>query len=315
MSWGGWSIQPPLLYVAFAGLLYFLGGARRSGSAREPLRTAAFVAGLVTIVVALDSPIDGYADQLFWVHMLQHVLLLTVAPPLILLGRPWPRMWRALPLQSRTRIGRALARAGWTAPLRALARPLPAWVLFNATIVAWHIPAAYNATLNSNAIHQLEHAMFFFCGLLFWARVIDPGPLRPRLIWPTRIAYAVGAMVVGWCLAITLVLVPQPLIAHYAALAHRPGGISALDDQQLAAGVMWVPGSLAYTIAMMIGVYRWLEPETRARPPATVLVEPETGARPPATVLVEPETGARPPATVLVEPETAVRPPSTVLTT
>jgi putative membrane protein len=261
MNWGGWSIQPPLLYVAFAGLLYLLGGAG-SRREREPLRTAAFVAGLVTIVVALDSPIDGYADQLFWVHMLQHVLLLTVAPPLILLGRPWPRMWRALPLQSRTAIGRALARARWTAPLRALARPLPAWLLFNATILAWHIPPAYNATLGSNAIHQLEHAMFFFSGLLFWARVIDPGPLRPRLIWPTRIAYAVGAMVVGWGLAITLVLVPEPLIAHYAALAHRPGGISALDDQQLAAGVMWVPGSLAYGIAMMIGVYRWLEPET-----------------------------------------------------
>ncbi len=85
-------------------------------------------------------------------------------------------------------------------------------------------------------VHDLEHAMFFFTGLLFWARVIDPGPLRPRLIWPARIAYVVGAMVVGWVLAITLVLVPHPLYPHYAALAHRPGGISALTDQQLAGG-------------------------------------------------------------------------------
>ncbi len=80
-------------------------GADRAGG------PASFVAGLVTIVLALDSPIDGYADQLFWVHMLQHVLLLTVAPPLILLGRPWPRMWRALPLESRTTVGRTLARS------------------------------------------------------------------------------------------------------------------------------------------------------------------------------------------------------------
>ena len=108
--------------------------------------------------------------------------------------------------------------------------------------------------------------MFFFTGLLFWARVIDPGPLRPRLVWTARIAYVVGAMIVGWGLAITLVLVPEPLYAHYAALAHRPGGISALTDQQLAAGVMWVPGSLAYGIAMMLGVYRWLEPDTRVPP-------------------------------------------------
>ncbi len=99
MSLGGWSIGPSLLYVGFAGLLYWLGGLGRRRRADDGVRTAAFVAGLVTIVVALDSPIDRYAEQLFWVHMLQHVLLLTVAPPLILLGRPWPRMWRGLPLR------------------------------------------------------------------------------------------------------------------------------------------------------------------------------------------------------------------------
>ena len=138
---------------------------------------------------------------------------------------------------------------------------MPAWILFNATFVLWHIPAAYNLTLNNNTVHDLEHAMFFFTGLLFWARVIDPGPLRPRLIWPTRIAYVISAMVVGWVLAITLVLVPHPIYPHYALLAHRPGGISALTDQQLAGGVMWVLGSLSYTIAMMVGVYKWLEPD------------------------------------------------------
>ena len=149
----------------------------------------------------------------------------------------------------------------WTAPLRALARPLPAWILFCGTIVAWHIPAAYDATLTSGVVHVIEHTMFFFFGLLFWARVIDPGPLRPKLIWPVRIAYTASAMVVGWALAITLVLVPHPIYAYYAALPSRPGGISALTDQQIAAGVMWVPGSLAFTITFMIGFYRWLEPD------------------------------------------------------
>jgi cytochrome c oxidase assembly factor CtaG len=273
VAWGAWSIEPPLAYVAVAGLLYWVGGLGwRSRAARhDAWCTAAFVGGLVTIVLALDSPIDGYADQLFWVHMLQHVLLLTVAPPLILLGRPWPRMWRAIPLGPRTAIGRAIARGRWSTPLRALARPLPAWLLFNGVVVAWHIPAAYNATLTSNAIHQLEHATFFFTGLLFWARVIDPGPLRPKLVWPARLAYVVGAMVVGWVLAITLVLVPHPLYAHYAALVQRPGGISALTDQQIAGGIMWVPGSISYTITLLIGLYRWLEPEgeARARPALT----------------------------------------------
>ena len=174
----------------------------------QPLQALAFFAGLLTIVIALDSPIDHYADQLFWVHMLQHVLLLTVAPPLLLLGRPWPRMWRALPLEPRTKLARSLALSRRMAPVRALARPLPAWILFNATIVGWHIPGAYNATLTSGVVHAFEHAMFFFAGLLFWARVIDPGPLRPRLVWPARIAYTASAMVVGWLLAITLVIVP-----------------------------------------------------------------------------------------------------------
>jgi putative membrane protein len=271
VSFGGWSIQLPLVYVAIAAMLYWVGGRDFRRGSHQPWRTASFVAGLLTIVIALESPIDTYADQLFWVHMLQHVLLLTVAPPLILLGRPWPRMWRALPLRSRTAIGRTLARSRWTAPVRALARPWPAWVLFNVTFVAWHIPAAYNLTLNSNPVHDLEHAMFFFTGLLFWARVIDSGPLRPRLIWPTRIAYVVSAMVVGWVLAITLVLVPHPLYPHYAMLAHRPGGISALTDQQLAGGVMWVLGSVSYTVAMMMGVYRWLEPDNPERPRSRAL--------------------------------------------
>jgi cytochrome c oxidase assembly factor CtaG len=271
VSFGGWSIQLPLAYVAIAAMLYWVGGRGYRPGSHQAWRTASFLGGLLTIVLALDSPIDTYADQLFWVHMLQHVLLLTVAPPLILLGRPWPRMWRALPLKSRTAIGRTLARSRWTAPLRALARPWPAWILFNLTFVAWHIPAAYNLTLTSSSVHDIEHAMFFFTGLLFWARVIDPGPLRPRLIWPTRIAYVVSAMVVGWVLAITLVLVPHPLYPHYAMLAHRPGGISALTDQQLAGGVMWVLGSLSYTIAMMMGVYRWLEPDSAGRPNSRAL--------------------------------------------
>jgi putative membrane protein len=256
-----WSLDPSLAYVVIAAGLYALGG-RRSRRPSSAVEAASFYAGLATIVLALDSPLDRYADQLFWAHMVQHILLLTVAPPLVLLGRPWPRMWRALPLDVRTSTGRAVARARWTAPLRLLARPVPAWLLFNVTIVVWHVPSAYETTLNSGPVHVMEHAMFFFLGVLFWARVINPGPLRPRLVWPVRVAYVVGAMIVGWILAIALVVAPHPLYAHYATLLARPGGISALTDQQIAGGMMWVPGSLGYGITMLIGFYRWLEPES-----------------------------------------------------
>jgi len=160
--------------------------------------------------------------------------------------------------------------------------------------VLWHIPAAYNATLTNETIHNCEHAMFFFTGLLFWARVIDPGPLRPRLPWLGRVAYVVGGMVVGWILAITLVLVPHPLYAHYAAEATRPGGISALTDQQIAGGVMWVLGSISFTVAMLVGFYRWLEPDSYP-PPAPVLA----AAGPPTPVGVRGPDGAARPTPVL----------------
>jgi putative membrane protein len=261
-----WSLDPGLVYVGLSAYLYLVGSRGRWAPTR--LQAASFGAGLLTIVIALDSPIDYYADELLWVHMIQHILLLTLAPPLFLLGRPWPRMWRALPLRPRTRLARTVAQARWTSPIRALSRPWPAFILFNATILVWHIPAAYDATLRYGTVHICEHAMFFFTGLLFWARVIDPGPLRPRLVWPVRIAYTAGAMVVGWMLAITLGLVPHAIYDYYAALPSRPGQISALTDQQLAAGVMWVPGSLAYTVTFLIGFYRWLEPDRGPGTPA-----------------------------------------------
>jgi putative membrane protein len=260
-----WSLDPGLVYVGLSAVLYVVGS--RGRFRPRPLEAAAFFGGLLTIVIALDSPLDYYADELFWVHMTQHIILLTIAPPLVLLGRPWPRMWRVLPLSLRTKLGRALARSRWTAPLRSLAHPIPAWILFNGTVIGWHIPGAYDATLTNGVVHACEHAMFFFSGLLFWARVINPGPLRQHLIWPVRIAYAASAMVVGWILAITLVLVPHAIYHYYAALPHRPGGITEVSDQQIAAGVMWVPGSISYTLVFLMGFYRWLEPDHSNRPP------------------------------------------------
>lgn len=264
-----WSWDPSLVYVTVAALMYIIGGLRRGSSRNrhaahecEWRRELAFAAGLASIVIALDSSIDYYSDQLFWVHMSQHIILLTVSPPLILLGRPWPRMWQALPLRSRTSVGRALAGAGWTAPIRMLARPWVAFVVFNADMLIWHVPWAYNLTLSHQWIHNCEHTLFFFTGLLFWAHVVDPGPLRQRLSFYMRSVYLVGAMIVGWVLAIILVLARHPLYPHYAHLLTRPGHISAIADQQMAGGVMWVPGSLAYSLALLIMFSRWASPDS-----------------------------------------------------
>src|SRR5581483_239293 len=269
-SAGAWPLGLPFASVVVVALLYFLGGRQRvsprRGDVESRARAAAFYAGLASILVALDSPLDPLADRLFAAHMTQHVLLLTVAPPLIVLAAPWHRIWQPLPLGFRRTLAKAVVRHPAGRPLRLAARlaarPLSAWLLFDANLVVWHVPALYDATLRDQAIHDLEHALFLFTGLLFWAQIVESPPLRAGLGWLGRVAYTTGAIVVGWVLAIVLALAPTPLYEPYASLAHRPGGLSALADQQIAAGVMWVPGSIAYTIAFIVLFYRWLGPES-----------------------------------------------------
>ena len=277
-SLSSWNVEPPLLLCLVSAFLYWRGGRRQTSARRTGLerrgRACLFYSGLATVVIALDSPLDSLSSQLFAAHMAQHVLLLTVAPPLIVLSAPWSRLWQPLPLDFRRSAARAVVRGpGWR-PLRAVARavahPLSAWVLFNGNLALWHVPALYNATLRNLAVHDLEHALFFLTGLLFWAQVFDSSPFHVRLDWLRRVAYVTGGLLVGWVLAIVLAFAPSPLYSAYASLAHRPGGLSALGDQQIAAGVMWVPGSIAFTIAFVVFFYRWLGPEptgrTAARP-------------------------------------------------
>jgi putative membrane protein len=201
-------------------------------------RQVALVLGLISVLAALAAPLT---HKLFAAHMAQHVLLLAVAPPLVVLSAPWARLWHSLP--------------------HAVTHPFVAWTLFNVTMIAWHVPALYDLTLRSGALHVLEHCLFFGTGLLFWGAAFDSA----RLASWWRIAYLTTGMLVGWLIALVLAFATSPLYSAYAALPHRPWGLSELADQQIAAGVMWVPGSLAYTVAIIVFVYRWLEPESSAR--------------------------------------------------
>ena len=285
-SAAAWPIEPPLYAVVVLAALYWLGGRGRVSPRRGDLesrgRAACFYTGLVSVLVALDSPLDPLADKLFAAHMTQHVLLLMVAPPLVILAAPWNRLWRPLPLGFRRVAAKTVAREPRLRPLRvvgaAVVRPLPASLLFNGNLVLWHIPALYDATLRNQGIHELEHALFFTTGLLFWGAIFESPPLRVRIGWLARAAVALSAIVVGWILAIVLALAPHPLYAPYAELAHRPGGLSALGDQQIAAGVMWVPGSITLTIAFVVFFYRWLDPapESRRRRAGAGVPEPLT---------------------------------------
>jgi cytochrome c oxidase assembly factor CtaG len=262
-TWTTWSADPALGWIAAIAALYWFGG-RKPSQRSERWRTASFAAGLAVLVVALASPIHELARELFWVHMVQHVLVLLVAPPLLVLGRPWYRIWHGLPLEVRRRIAGAVMRGGPRATLRRSARavggPVTSLLLFNVILIGWHLPFAYNATLHSPFAHAAEHVMFFGAGLLFWTRVIDSPPWRSPLTVPGRAVYAGVALVVSWVLAVALAFAPEPLYSAYASEAARPGGISALADQRIAAGIMWVPGSIPLTIAVLAMLTRWLEP-------------------------------------------------------
>ena len=253
-----WRIEPPLIAIAAAALLYALG--LRAGRRRMRLTEVAFFgAGLLALVLAYDSPFAALGHELFWAHMTQHTLLLAVAPPLLLLGQPLATMAQGLPLAVRRPVGRG----AWSAPLRTAARrvadPAPALILFTGALVAWHLPALFNATLHSAVIHELEHALFLATGLLYWSQLIDSPPFRSRLLSGQRALYATVGMAIGSVFGLALAFAPSPLYPAYADLVARPGGISALADQHLAGGIMWVPGSISFTVAIVFFAYRWLE--------------------------------------------------------
>jgi putative membrane protein len=208
---------------------------------RSALRKLALSLGLISLVVALAPPLESLADRLFAAHMAQHVLLLAVAPPLLMISGVRTGLWQRVP--------------------RALTHPLSAWMIFNVVVIVWHVPALYDLAVRNGGVHVIEHCLFIGTGLLFWGVAFDEG----RLAAWWRIAYLAAGMLVGWVIALVLAFATAPLYPAYAALSHRPGGLSALADQQIAAGVMWVPGSLAYTAAIIVYVYRWLEPESSAR--------------------------------------------------
>ena len=256
-----------LIAVEVAAVLYLVGGAgrpRRHHASAGRWRELAFWLGLATILLALQSPIEMVARQLFWVHMVQHLMLMVVAAPLLAMSAPWIRIWRALPLGFRRAAARPIFLHPRLAVLRGvyrlLARPGVIWTLAAANLWLWHLPALYDLTLRNHLVHHLEHGLFLGLGLAFWAHVFDQHPFRAPLGSLARASFVFFAMVQSWGLAAILSFATVPFYA-YAQLPSRPGGISALTDQQLGGGMMWVPGAVTYSIAFVALLFRWLAEE------------------------------------------------------
>ncbi|MDQ2902747.1 MAG: cytochrome c oxidase assembly protein [Ktedonobacteraceae bacterium] len=286
----GWPFPPIILLGCFvAEILYFRGwrllvkeapATASAGVKTPPLlpgfdvaayqqdglgwrwRGTFFLGAILTLLVASSAPIDNLSGRLFWVHMVQHLLLLVIMAPLLVLGSPLISWWLGLPawarrfVQScaRLKAGRILARIG-----RWLLHPVISCLLLIAGIWVWHWPGLYDLALTNDLIHDwCEHSIFIIVSVLFWCQVIPTSPLRLRLGYIGRMCCVGVAIAQNFVLAVLLGFAPVPLYAPYAQLAHALGGLTALQDQQLGAGIMWTFGDVPFGIAVAILVQQWL---------------------------------------------------------
>ncbi len=227
-------------------------------------RMALFFLGLAAFVLALASGIEVIAGDLFSVHMLQHMLLTIVAAPLLMLGAPVRPILRGLPAVVRARVVRPLAgNRVMRGLLHVLRHPLVAVGIYVGGLYLWHWPSLYDAAVENDALHALEHAHFFIGALLFWSVVIDPEPFKGTLPYAARIVYLLLAgaaqnTLLGGLLAFS----SRVLYAHYGARA-AVLGVDALTDQRVGGAIMWVPGDAIFLIAASGAFFLWLEVEER----------------------------------------------------
>jgi putative membrane protein len=270
-----WHWRPTVLLV-----LLTLGGAyvrgwrrlRRQGGA--PLagrwRLAAYLGGLAAIAIALLSPLEPLTEVLFTAHMLQHQLLLMVAPPLLLLGNPFPVVLWGLPRAWRLRVGSRLTRSSWVRRAWRYLTWMPvAGFLYTVNLWAWHWPAAYDLALRHPLVHDVEHLVFFGTAVLFWWPVVNPAPRLHRLTtglqYGYRIAYLILATAQNTLLGAVLGLAEHVLYPFYAEAPRLPAlPWSPLDDQAFGGGVMW-SGSHMFLIGILVLVSRALGSEHRER--------------------------------------------------
>jgi putative membrane protein len=252
--------------ITVAGVVYARGWRRYrlrlAGRFAVP-QLAAFLGGLACLCAAILPPLDEAADARLSAHMVQHILLLTLAPVLLLLGDPLLPLLRGLPDSWRRSLvapvlrERRVRRAG-----HALVHPLVGLLLSSVILWSWHVPVLYQLALRVPAIHLIEHASFFAGGLLFWFPVMQPWPSRPR--WPTgaMIPYLLAADVQNTVLAALLTFSDRVVYPFYE-FHSRATTAAALDDQVLAGVIMWVPMSLAYLIPAALLTIRLLSPARR----------------------------------------------------
>jgi cytochrome c oxidase assembly factor CtaG/ferredoxin len=245
-----WSLNWGLAGILLAALCIYargwLHGRTLLHDQRDSGRLAAFIAGVFLVFLALASPLDAFDSLFLSAHMAQHLLLMMLAPPLLLLGKPFVPMLRGLP-KGFVKEGLAPFLA-WPALKRAgsiLTTPPCAWLLFALSTVLWHLPFFYELALQSSVWHGVQHACFFWSGIIFWWPILEP---KKHGGWPqwAFIPYLLFADIVNTALSAFFVFSGRLLYPTYSIV--RASNLSATDDQILAGLIMWVPGSLVYLV-------------------------------------------------------------------
>ena len=250
-----WSLHPSVLAgVLVLAALYFwgIGPARRRFSLGPPVapwRPLCFGLGLLVMLASLNGPIHDLSDSyLFSVHMVQHLLLTMVLPPLLIAGIPG---WLLEP---------ALRRKGAKAVARLLTHPVFAGTVFSVTLLVWHTVAAYDLMMRSHEVHIVTHIMFMVTAVLLWWPVVSPVASLPALPPPLGMLYLFLVQLPMQLLGAILTFADDPLYRWYAT-APRVWGLSPLNDQKLGGLIMWVPGNLWIWGAMSVLFFRWAKTE------------------------------------------------------
>lgn len=245
-----WPFEPWIFFSLLLTLAVYLNGwivLHERDQARWPTwRPLAFLGGITAIFLALASPIDPFASFSLQIHMVQHLLLMMAAPPLLWLGAPFFPMMRGLPRPIRSYWIAPLFRLRWLRRcVEFLTHPVPALLLFTAATWAWHVPMVYELALRSPGLHHLQHFSFLITALIFWYPVIRPYPSRPRWSPWILIPYLVLADVQNTLLSAVLTFSDRPLYPFYVT-GPRLGNLSPVEDQAAAGVLMWVPGSAVF---------------------------------------------------------------------
>lgn len=211
-------------------------------------RLAAFLLGLATLWFAIASPMDGFADSVLSAHMIEHLLLMSFVPPLLLLGLPIVPLLRGLPRWIIVVPLGPLLRHGWLQRVgHFLTLPLVAWLAMNLAFLIWHVPAAYDFALEHESWHDFEHICFLGSSILFWYPIIRPWPIAVAHYGWYLLIYLIGADIVNTALSAFLAFCDRP-VYHYYLNQPNPFHLSPLSDQRIGAVIMWVVGSLVFLI-------------------------------------------------------------------